>query len=214
MARRPADTVNLKPYSKFILEYKMRAEYNLLRGHGPPGMYVLPTSSPFIWDGVLFIRQGMYKNAILKFTVEIPSSFPDGVCPVVKFQPGVYHPQVTEETGEVNIAEKFMLSRKGPYHVHHVLEYVRSIFYEIDPKNPANEEAATLFSSNLSEFEAKVVACVESCSSAAVKGFPLDSNSIKLNEESWNVDVMRKAREEIFEKEVIKLCITHIWVLL
>ena len=70
------------------------------------------------------------------------------------------------------------------------------------------------FSSNLSEFEAKVVACVESCSSAAVKGFPLDSNSIKLNEESWNVDVMRKAREEIFEKEVIKLCITHIWVLL
>ena len=31
----------------------------------------------------------MYKNAILKFTVEIPSSFPDGVCPVSRLVPAL-----------------------------------------------------------------------------------------------------------------------------
>ena len=62
----------------------------------------------------------------------------------MKFQPGVYHPQVDMETGEVNVADKFLSLRKGTYHVYHILEYVRSIFYEIDPQKSVNEEAATL----------------------------------------------------------------------
>ena len=63
---------------------------------------------------------------------------------MVKFQSGVYHPQVNIDSGEVNIATKCALLRKGSYHIYHILEYVRSIFYEIDPLNPLNEEAASL----------------------------------------------------------------------
>ena len=58
------------------------------------------------------------------------------------------------------------------------------------------------FTSEQKSFETKVKQSVESCTLWAVKGDPLDSNCIKLNEDNWNVEVMRKAREEIFEKEV------------
>lgn len=35
-----------------------------------------------MWEGVVFIRQGLYKGGVFKFSVEIPKSFPDGIAPV------------------------------------------------------------------------------------------------------------------------------------
>jgi ubiquitin-protein ligase len=35
-----------------------------------------------VWFGVLFIRQGFYQGGIFRFTINIPSTFPDSDCPV------------------------------------------------------------------------------------------------------------------------------------
>jgi hypothetical protein len=37
-----------------------------------------------VWFGVLFIRQGVYQDAIFRFKVYIPDNYPDGDCPVKK----------------------------------------------------------------------------------------------------------------------------------
>lgn len=35
-----------------------------------------------VWYGLLFVRGGLYKGAIFKFTLLIPANYPDGGCPV------------------------------------------------------------------------------------------------------------------------------------
>ncbi len=43
------------------------AEYQLLQQQRLPGIYCMPAhSSPLIWWGVLFIRQGPYQGAVLR----------------------------------------------------------------------------------------------------------------------------------------------------
>ena len=35
-----------------------------------------------VWNGVLFIRQGLYQEGVFKFKLVIPENYPDGDCPV------------------------------------------------------------------------------------------------------------------------------------
>ena len=35
-----------------------------------------------VWNGVLFIRQGLYQEGVFKFTLTVPENYPDGDCPV------------------------------------------------------------------------------------------------------------------------------------
>ena len=38
--------------------------------------------SPLVWNGVIFLRQGLYEGCALRFTLTIPDNYPDGDCPV------------------------------------------------------------------------------------------------------------------------------------
>ena len=40
-----------------------------------------------MWVGVVFVRQGLYKGGIFKFSVQIPKEFPDGTPPVSEVMP-------------------------------------------------------------------------------------------------------------------------------
>jgi hypothetical protein len=54
-------------YGSYFLEYSLMAEYQLLQQQRLPGIYCMPAhSSPLIWWGVLFIRQGPYQGAVLR----------------------------------------------------------------------------------------------------------------------------------------------------
>jgi len=35
-----------------------------------------------VWNGVIFIRQGLYQEAVFRFNLNIPESYPNADCPV------------------------------------------------------------------------------------------------------------------------------------
>ena len=56
---------------------------NQLHKQKLPGVYVMPSAkSPLVWNGVIFVRQGLYEGCALRFTLTIPDNYPDGDCPV------------------------------------------------------------------------------------------------------------------------------------
>lgn len=56
---------------------------NQLQKQKLPGVYVMPSAqSPLVWNGLLFLRQGLYESCSLRFILTIPDNYPDGDCPV------------------------------------------------------------------------------------------------------------------------------------
>lgn len=53
------------------------------------------------WHGFLFIKEGIYRNAKIKFTVDFPSSFPT-VIPDIRLLTKMTHPLVSDD-GRVDV---------------------------------------------------------------------------------------------------------------
>ncbi|KAJ3000625.1 hypothetical protein HDV02_004310 [Globomyces sp. JEL0801] len=65
---------------ELMIEYK-----NLISSlNCPSGCYVMPTDDLHNWHGVMFIHRGYYKEAVFKFNLLIPNTYPESP-PVVKF---------------------------------------------------------------------------------------------------------------------------------
>lgn len=97
-----------------------------VKDHCPLGMYVIPsTETLLVWAGVLFVHQGSiqqvisqaikcscycfegyYADAILKFRLTFPTSYPDQP-PVVQFTTDVFHPLVAQNDGTMNLRTRF-----------------------------------------------------------------------------------------------------------
>lgn len=54
------------------------------------------------WHGFILIKEGIYRNARVKFVVDFPSSFPS-VRPDIRLLTKLYHPLVSED-GKVDVA--------------------------------------------------------------------------------------------------------------
>ena len=54
------------------------------------------------WDGVAFLRHGVYQGGLFKFRIGIPKAYPN-IAPKLTFLSRVFHPLVDEETGELCI---------------------------------------------------------------------------------------------------------------
>ncbi|KPI37260.1 uncharacterized protein AB675_1523 [Cyphellophora attinorum] len=73
-------------------------DFSHVERHHVEGVYVtLSPDSPADWVGVLFVRDGPYESAILRFTIHFPDDFPD-VAPVITFSTDVFHPLVVPLT--------------------------------------------------------------------------------------------------------------------
>lgn len=54
-------------------------------------MYIIPSlDDPTVWNGVIFVREGPYEGAVLRFKVEFGYSYPAS-RPIVRFETEVYH---------------------------------------------------------------------------------------------------------------------------
>ncbi|XP_076342001.1 protein AKTIP homolog isoform X4 [Tachypleus tridentatus] len=70
-------------------------EHVMLQRRRLPGVYVVPSAgSPLKWFGVLFIWQGHYQGGVFRFTLYMPHNYPDGDCPLIVFEPSVFHPLI------------------------------------------------------------------------------------------------------------------------
>ena len=60
-------------------------------GACPGGIYITPSAETLlIWEGVMFIHDGPYADAVLRFTINFEIDFPKS-RPIFKFGPDVYH---------------------------------------------------------------------------------------------------------------------------
>ena len=55
-----------------------------------------------VWDGFISIRDGPYEGAKFKLTVTFNKNYPVE-APLIKFAPGIFHPLIDIETGEVDM---------------------------------------------------------------------------------------------------------------
>lgn len=126
----PTRTTSSRPSASETISVVTRTavslEYASIRHHGhcPLGMYVMPSvENLLVWDAVFFVHQGMvlrqnehtqnvdrvvgyYADAILKFRISFPSTYPDKQ-PSVHFVTDVFHPLIDNKTGTFNMASRF-----------------------------------------------------------------------------------------------------------
>eukprot|EP01135_Chromosphaera_perkinsii_P004221 Nk52_evm10s272 gene=Nk52_evmTU10s272 len=189
----------------FYRENVLLVEFKSLQQYCPTGVYVMPAEDTIhVWHGVMFIRQGLYRNAIFKFVIYMPDDFPDS-CPHVKFTSSVFHPQI-DQNGRVNVLRAFPAWKRGRDRIWHVLAYLKRLFYKIetDP-TPANEstgmpaipvpnpQAAELYRSNFEVYAASVKACVLE----SIDNQYMTHRGCSIRFTPWEPQVHEKARKEV-----------------
>lgn len=186
-------------YGSYFLEYSLMAEYQLLQKQRLPGIYCLPAhSTPLTWWGVLFIRQGPYQGAVLRFQVLIPDNYPDGDCPRVVFEGPVFHPHVDPATHELNVKQGFHRWKRNVNHIWQLLLYIRRIFYKVEVNSAdtaSNKEAATLWLQEREEFSRRVRQCVEDWTSRLYTATSEDLHYIRFSE--FDPALHESARQEL-----------------
>lgn len=75
----------------------------------PSGVYILPQFDDLrVWHGVVFVRDGPYKDGIFKFELIIPTTYPSN-APEVNFLTKVYHPLIELTTGKLDLSVIFII---------------------------------------------------------------------------------------------------------
>lgn len=150
-----------RSYASFFLEYTLLAEYHLLQKQKIPGVYMVPSAkSHLLWFGVLFVRRGVYEEAIFRFHLHIPENFPEGDCPKVVFTQPMFHPMI-DPSGVLDVTRLFGKWNKDAHHIWQVVAYARKAFYKIDTTMPVNSQAALLLDTDKHFFQYKVSECVK-----------------------------------------------------
>ncbi|XP_014252475.1 protein AKTIP homolog isoform X2 [Cimex lectularius] len=186
-------------YSHFMREYPVITEFNIMCKNLLPGVYVIPSAnSGFVWFGVVFVRNGIYKGGIFKFNVRIPENYPDTFSPTVDFDTRVFHPSVDEETQELNIRLIFPEWSRQANHIWQILEYTRSIFYEINTLCPFNYKAAKMYENDYEQYVKLAEECVEESKRTAFEiSNPDDPHSFCFSEfdESVHRPILNQLRD-------------------
>lgn len=117
-----------------LRDFKLAVEYKYLIDNAPGGVYIMPQQDNIrLYHGVIFVRKGMYRDGIFRFTMELPEEYNSvDAYPKVTFIPPVFHPLIHPKTGRINLrADKNM--RNGWHPEKHflvtVLVYVKRLFY-------------------------------------------------------------------------------------
>mmetsp|Transcript_43347 Transcript_43347/g.101224 ORF Transcript_43347/g.101224 Transcript_43347/m.101224 type:complete len:308 (-) Transcript_43347:116-1039(-) len=146
-----------------LQQYGILLEYERMQDLLPSGMYVLPCfDSVLTWQGVLFIRQGLYKGGVFKFRLVLPEEYPDQ-GPDLYFTSEVFHPMVDPKTGQVELGSLFPEWRPGRDFAAFALPHLHRAFlrreYFASGRPALNQEAKQLFVSDPAAFAERAKAC-------------------------------------------------------
>lgn len=183
----------------YILEYSLIAEYNLLQNHPVPGVYVIPSQNCCTtWNGVIFIRNGIYQGGAYRFTLDISNEFPDSVAPRVTFFPPVFHPMMDSESGQFDVNQGFQTWRRNTNHIYHILLFLRRSFYKISVEQPLNPHAAVLYENDLELFKDKVERNMAKCRIALYSEQPSGQDPHRPEFAPWDSEIHEEARKKLF----------------
>lgn len=91
--------------SPLFVEYRLMKEFVLFQQQTIQNVYLIPSyESPFKWFGVLFVHEGLYQGAVLRFTFHIPVNYPecDNPYPSIFFDNPPFHPLVDPDSGKLD----------------------------------------------------------------------------------------------------------------
>lgn len=148
-----------------VKDYQLTVEYKHLRVNGPGGVFVIPRSLRE-WEGVIFVRRGMYAGGIFKFVLTLPIEYnAKNAWPRIRFLTRVFSPYV-DDKGELDIRAAYPSWDPSCHYVVTALTFLKRIFYvkqgsfEGYDENAANKRAAEIYRSDPPEFLRSVEQCV------------------------------------------------------
>ena len=111
------------------------------------------------WDIVLFgPPETIWEGGVFRMKIIFPDSYPQEV-PEVKFIDIPFHPNVYQN-GSICL-DLLQHNWVSAYDTLAILTSIQSLLVAPNPHSPANNEAAVLFTDNISEYNRRVRSCVE-----------------------------------------------------
>jgi len=132
-------------------------QYASLRRNSPIGLYCIPSiDSILIWDCVLFVHQGYYAGAILRFNMIFRDDYPKNPPTIIFQSDTVFHPLISSD-GKMSLSARFRPWLPHEHHVFDVLHAIKAAFKKdaldhLDEKDCLNPEALRLYRGSTSSF--------------------------------------------------------------
>ena len=147
-----ADSTVKSTTSQHLRDLKLALEYKYLMKYGPSGIYLVPEFDNIrSFHGVIFLRKGLYRNGIFRFTLALPPTYNSANShPIITFYPPIFHPLIDSTTGLVDLRCDPSLqewSADKQYMITALL-FIKKIFYVKSYEQYskiANEEALKLY---------------------------------------------------------------------
>lgn len=120
------------------------------------GMYIMPNkSNSLIIEGIYFPRIGLFKNAIIRFSILLEKTFPHQKTPVLKLDQSVLHPLVSEDTGVFDCTSAFPEWSEND-HLYELLKFFKysmeNIEYSCGLPSPVNHTAVQMFTQDREKY--------------------------------------------------------------
>ncbi|KAK8091130.1 ubiquitin-conjugating enzyme/RWD-like protein [Apiospora phragmitis] len=81
-----------------LRKQNLLVEFSGLKQSCPEGIFVsLTPGDPALWSGVVFVRDGPYAPAVMRFQISFPDAYPR-LPPLVTFSTDMFHPLITPLT--------------------------------------------------------------------------------------------------------------------
>eukprot|EP00834_Sanchytrium_tribonematis_P007159 NODE_609_length_5433_cov_1.015186.p4 type:complete len:168 gc:universal NODE_609_length_5433_cov_1.015186:1305-1808(+) len=116
----------MSDYFKKFKRYEILLEYKLLAINTPRHMYIYPKDD-YHWSGMLYIHAGVYKNAVIQFTI-VFENFPEQ-GPQIYVHNSTHHPLV-DRSGLFDASYQFATWKSDKDHVFHLLHFFNNTFRE------------------------------------------------------------------------------------
>ncbi|KAJ1849229.1 hypothetical protein LPJ70_000591 [Coemansia sp. RSA 2708] len=126
-------------------------------GHNPRGVYVMPSlGSINVWYGVMFVKRGYWRDAVVRFRIDIPREYPR-THPVITLMTLVSHPLVRLEDGRFALEQQFPQWTPYSDYIFHALHYLKNAFKnrvlkQLQPRDCYNINAYMKFKNDLPQF--------------------------------------------------------------
>lgn len=110
-----------------------------------------------IWDGVMFVRAGVFKNGIFRFVIQLDSSFPlQKNPPIIKLLNHIVHPLVNEDTSIFDASPAFPTWSDND-HIYEILKFLKYAIENVEycctqVQRPSNRTAVELYHNDRQKF--------------------------------------------------------------
>ncbi|KAJ2400595.1 hypothetical protein GGI23_001940 [Coemansia sp. RSA 2559] len=146
-------------YSEHMRRCELRIELLWLQtpGRTPRGVYVMPSlESTNVWHGVMFVKRGYWRDAVVRFRIDIPREYPR-THPVITLATPVAHPLVRLEDGRFALEQQFPQWTPYSDYIFHALNYLKNSFKnrvlkQLQSRDCFNVAAYLKFKNDLPQF--------------------------------------------------------------